>query len=762
MPRLKHSLIGQTVDVKIKNINYDYYDCELINDRQNSSRKWRLYFNCTKEWKHTNDLSGNYSGSYRNGTELKVLVVAARKYFNLEELVLYLHERRANENISEAKLNIGDEVFGWVIREVPELGWIVQLDYSRDLLNNPSIRQPDVVVLAKKIDLPNHQDGLKYPLELEPGDPVIGIVNEVADDIHKDDRISLRAGLAALDSRLIKQGKQASARALWHWHSMVNSKKEFDPDSNTLTPQYSPIFSDYSILMVEDDQLTLSMRAGRLRDNGAEVYELHAQPNLIIRKVVNSIQQMIDDNSFDLILLDYACPSTERGISIANQTIQYLESLNLKVPVALCGAVIRESDQSDIIKKLPKICGILTRPIRIPSIISLLLGEKKFDQTVNLPPLNNETKDTFGGWLKKLYLRENLKGLAIGHQVSRQSVEWLHTNGSFSNLHRANLSNLYRTSSFRKLLDSDDASLTCDPTDNTKRNNFLFPSNEFVFWWKIKRADQVWLVAVSSKSPFPSASLLQDCINNGLHFHNLQQKLTFHAELLSSGLLLQALTHEFYNRIAALRSQANLLEEMSKNPPNLEILKSLSNDNRYDANELEELIDSIMHGFAQRKKPTQLIKLFKRVERTSKLLESQFGHIIYLAPPPPLAIYIPEGVITLALINLMHNTGKHGNRDQGLQQRIYWDLKLSDEQEPLALQIIAEDNGLGISSFQVNNLFTLGVSYAAKDEERHGLGLWLSRMLLERCEADLSLEDNIVGQGCRFVIEIPLTLEGLS
>lgn len=239
----------------------------------------------------------------------------------------------------------------------------------------------------------------------------------------------------------------------------------------------------------------------------------------------------------------------------------------------------------------------------------------------------------------------------------------------------------------------------------------------------------------------------------------MQQRLLLHAELLSSGLLLQSLAHEFYNRIASWRTQIDDLEFIAKNPYKLNILAKIAQTNREEADELESLISGIMTGFSQRAQPTDLINLFKRLERVSLLFTKEFGHRICLVKPPKLSVSIPSSIISLALINLMHNTGKHGNRSHGLQQRVYWDIKFSDSCKALALQLIVEDNGLGISDFNTKRLFQPGESQAEDSKVRHGIGLWLSRMLLRRFKGDLYLAENAMGRGCRFIIELPLIIE---
>ena len=81
---------------------------------------------------------------------------------------------------------------------------------------------------------------------------------------------------------------------------------------------------------------------------------------------------------------------------------------------------------------------------------------------------------------------------------------------------------------------------------------------------------------------------------------------------------------------------------------------------------------------------------------------------------------------------------------------------------PTAIQIMVEDNGIGIADEDLPKLFLpfsqLTQSYYEKQTEGTGLGLALTKHLVELHGGTILLR-SAVGKGCRFTILLPINQE---
>jgi PAS domain S-box-containing protein len=88
--------------------------------------------------------------------------------------------------------------------------------------------------------------------------------------------------------------------------------------------------------------------------------------------------------------------------------------------------------------------------------------------------------------------------------------------------------------------------------------------------------------------------------------------------------------------------------------------------------------------------------------------------------------------------------------------------KASEAIAPMAVQIVVEDGGIGIADEDQAKLFLpfsqLAQSYYDKQTEGTGLGLALTKHLIELHGGTITLQGEF-GQGCRFIVLLPLTQE---
>ena len=75
------------------------------------------------------------------------------------------------------------------------------------------------------------------------------------------------------------------------------------------------------------------------------------------------------------------------------------------------------------------------------------------------------------------------------------------------------------------------------------------------------------------------------------------------------------------------------------------------------------------------------------------------------------------------------------------------------------VRIDVKDSGYGISADNVKKLFTEVIQFEAKAQQGgggSGLGLWISKRIVDLHEGFIGVSSEGVGQGCTFTIEIPL------
>lgn len=77
---------------------------------------------------------------------------------------------------------------------------------------------------------------------------------------------------------------------------------------------------------------------------------------------------------------------------------------------------------------------------------------------------------------------------------------------------------------------------------------------------------------------------------------------------------------------------------------------------------------------------------------------------------------------------------------------------------PLGIRLIVADSGHGVSDADREHLFQ--PFYTARKPGGNGLGLWVSKSLIERYGGNITIE-NQPGQGARFVVWLRLEPQGL-
>ncbi|MEI6885462.1 MAG: PAS domain S-box protein [Bacteroidota bacterium] len=119
--------------------------------------------------------------------------------------------------------------------------------------------------------------------------------------------------------------------------------------------------------------------------------------------------------------------------------------------------------------------------------------------------------------------------------------------------------------------------------------------------------------------------------------------------------------------------------------------------------------------------------------------------------PKHLFVYTDKSMIKLVLRNLVSNAIKYTHAGGKIEITVE---KSTDE-----LLVSVRDNGIGISTENINKLFNVGVSFSTrgtKNEQGTGLGLILCKEFITKQGGKIWVESDL-GKGSRFIFSIPLS-----
>lgn len=215
------------------------------------------------------------------------------------------------------------------------------------------------------------------------------------------------------------------------------------------------------------------------------------------------------------------------------------------------------------------------------------------------------------------------------------------------------------------------------------------------------------------------------------------EKVVNEAEQIAWQKMTRVLSHEINNSLSPIKSLAqSLVELFSKQSDNqsaieaLEVISSRSDNlmqfvNRYA---------SLNQRFDVNIEPLNLLSL------TNKVI-ALFEHPV-ITEDCDISVSADEVLLEQVLINLIKNAIEASPEDSPVQVRAV--------QNKQTIDIVIEDNGSGIAN--PDNLFV--PFYTTKDKGK-GIGLALSRKMIEQQQGRLSLRNKTQGQGVEAVVTIP-------
>lgn len=223
------------------------------------------------------------------------------------------------------------------------------------------------------------------------------------------------------------------------------------------------------------------------------------------------------------------------------------------------------------------------------------------------------------------------------------------------------------------------------------------------------------------------------------------------------GRVATSLLHEIQGAINPVVLAGCRLEEALDRDLTLSDTKSKLRELIQHAQRVAKLARMNLHTI--QKQQREWIHVPTTIERIVKLMRAvalnQGAALEIKGRIPPVTINLQPQVLEQPLINLFDNALFYSRSRSWAYITISACVAGDDTITPFHIWV--EDNGLGMTAEQRGQLFSPRIS--AKGVEGVGLGLYVSRNLLQAVGGDLVLEDTVRWFGSRFCIRLPMILK---
>ena len=221
---------------------------------------------------------------------------------------------------------------------------------------------------------------------------------------------------------------------------------------------------------------------------------------------------------------------------------------------------------------------------------------------------------------------------------------------------------------------------------------------------------------------------------------------------------LATLAHELRNPLSPIRNAVALMNNAP--PEQVEVHRSAREVILRQVGHLTHLVDDLLDvarisegKLTLRQQDVELRAVIEPALETVKSLVEQRHHVMTVTLPPQ-QVWLHGDPVRLAQIigNLLHNAAKF--TDPGGQIRLEVTLP-----QPQRICITVSDNGIGITSYNLERIFGMFAQGASTQDRVHdglGIGLSLVSNLMEMHGGTVRAHSEGIGKGSTFVLELPL------
>lgn len=495
------------------------------------------------------------------------------------------------------------------------------------------------------------------------------------------------------------------------------------------------------------------------------------QPHWPVEKFTGAITKSLQQSHWDLILVDDGLPQIHAGETAlinaikSNTTSTTKDNIKEKPPIYLLSGFTEKTLNTPEYLKSLGINGTLRRPILINQLVLLLENQPKeiweWEQHetsgTNSRPLNQ-----LPNLLKRISETLHQDYSVLLEIDAEQRLHWVHGHGTVP-FGAKELHSLLETTDIRVLIHTEENKIQIGPTGG---KNPCHPHPGHVAHWyalATSTRKKAYLLGIGSKNGRELNNSLPWIITAlTAELQNIAWETSWgqHASALASGWLVQGYAHESTTATERLIRHAEALRqtlgrtEAAGTSIGPKILSAWLGDLERQLSNTASMAQRILQRQRQREKPLNLQSCVDLLIPSLVKECSEHGVLLSKQPPPPVFIKIPEWVFSIALSNLVLNSIKHHYRQNNRWVKIGWSI----QENPAKLTVSVEDNGPGLSMSARRQLFEPGISGATDPQQRHGIGLWLSKKLLSEHGAIVRLTSSYRGLGAIFEIEVPIII----
>lgn len=217
--------------------------------------------------------------------------------------------------------------------------------------------------------------------------------------------------------------------------------------------------------------------------------------------------------------------------------------------------------------------------------------------------------------------------------------------------------------------------------------------------------------------------------------------------------LASTISHEINQPLGASRLNAQFAEmKLNSDPINVSLLKELVQNILGDINRASTIVKNLSRLSSNKNNSVSMVSLSESIAQVVEISKGKLRAskiTIELICPRDHQIKINMSEWQQVLINLINNA------IDSLDEVTRDDKKIiiSVSQAGASMHISIEDNGKGIEPGQESKIFDLMIS---NKESGSGIGLWLSKNIINRFGGDVTAHNNAKGGAC-FVIQLPNT-----
>nr|VFJ56962.1 MAG: Histidine kinase-, DNA gyrase B-, and HSP90-like ATPase [Candidatus Kentron sp. DK] len=794
-PGSQTDLTGRILPARIKKVRLDSCELDLLDERDHSViASGRLYQAGSLAWRDSRLLKD--IPDYQPGIILEK-VYAQRPRYEEGQGLWYVQERWGQDNPwTDLALAVDDIITGTVIRDIvsaksgEHAGYLVQLDVGAPIrvsdsgVLEPSDRsQPDIEVFLPDEELPWADGGLDTipentrigRMSLMVGDAIQGMVREIRMP-PLNPVVSLSRFIHSRDTTAEKAFRHENNMARWHFRRLLGEAGETASSEEDVTPEFTPGDRPYAgkrFLLVEDNPATLAAQSELLSLMGAHVHAIEVRPGGFGGAIHDAIT-VLEENDFDIALIDNNLPGKDLGRNFVRQVSAQLTN-RYPVCFVLISADPGQIPTRETREKLREngVKGFVQRPLTHIALQQLLAGTEIWEDAGRRTNADRSARYLPSATLSPTVeqILDDIAGQAGIHfallvRASRRIDPPDFIAAGNAPFQWDDITNVVGKTDLHLLIDGRIGALDVIPGEGG--NNLLRTGQDNSSHWKVLNLGNArWIFGVghvSDKDIQDQLSIWHSALGAAMDAQGWQAWARHISGFVQLGLAHQGLSHEVIHLQSEFSDLLFLLDDRIRKLESGAVLKKRDKDFLADKlaaltrskTNLLEFSRHQLHEQAMRHREVFLPDAVAAIWRIANC-ECQEGEVaLHVADPPPLALPLPNAALVLPVINLLLNAIKHHYRRENRRAELLFGLKEQEQKHWLVIDV--RDNGPGLAQTAVERLWQPGFSGAADVEERHGIGLWLSRQLVEGAGGTLELYENWRGIGACFRLCFPIHL----